>query len=76
VRTVAVYVENDVGLAFDHGTAAWVFDLDLWGVCGQGPDECSALIELRRQIPAHVELAVAERSCADWHGMNEANSRS
>ncbi|WP_203914279.1 DinB family protein [Rhizocola hellebori] len=61
MRTVSVYVEDDVGLAFDHGTAAWVFDLDLWGVCGQGPDEPSALADLRRRVPNDVDLAVAER---------------
>jgi len=65
VRTIAVFVENDVSLAFDRGTAAWVFDPDLWGVCGQGPDEPSALIDLRRQISGKVELAVAERVMGD-----------
>lgn len=52
-------------MAFDHWTAAWAFDLDLWGVCGQGPDETYALIDLRRQIPGDVKMVVAERVRGD-----------
>lgn len=54
-----VYVENGVAMAFDRGSAAWTFDLDRWGVCGQGVDEAAALAELSRQVGAG--LVVAER---------------
>jgi hypothetical protein len=40
---VLAYLEADVGMADDHTTAAWTFDLDLWGRCGQGMDEHTAL---------------------------------
>ncbi|MBM7786250.1 DinB family protein [Tenggerimyces flavus] len=54
-----VYVENGVAMAFDRGSAAWTFDLDWWGVCGQGVDEEAALAELTRQVGEG--LVVAER---------------
>lgn len=44
--TTGVYVENDVGMAQDHASAAWSFDLDHWGRCGQGGDERSVLLDL------------------------------
>lgn len=60
-----MYVERGVGMAFDAGVAAWVFDLDLWGVCGQGEDESSALTALAgavgRRLGSGVELVVVER---------------
>lgn len=43
------YVEYGVDMAFDHGSAAWSFDLRHWGCCGQGIDESSALADLRRR---------------------------
>ncbi|MBA2639390.1 MAG: hypothetical protein H0U77_05250 [Nocardioidaceae bacterium] len=57
------FVENDVGMAFDHGSAAWVFDLDHWGVCGQGPDEAAALADLAVRVGSAV--IVAERIRGD-----------
>jgi hypothetical protein len=43
MRQVLAYLEADVAMAADHTTVAWAFDLDLWGRCGQGPDDNSAL---------------------------------
>lgn len=50
-------------MAFDHGSAAWVFDLDHWGVCGQGPDEAAALADLAVRVGSAV--IVAERIRGD-----------
>jgi hypothetical protein len=79
VRTVLAYVEVNVGMAFDHWCAAWTFDSDLWGYCGQGPDEAAAIIDLRRQISAgigtDVELVVAERLTAATTGDELAFAR-
>ena len=60
VRTVSAYLENDVGMAEDHGSAAWLFDLDFWGRCGQGHDERSALLSLRGAVIG-VDIVVGER---------------
>lgn len=57
------YVENGVAMAFDRGSAAWTFELDWWGVCGQGPDEVAALADLRRRVGE--EVVVAERIDGD-----------
>jgi hypothetical protein len=65
VRIMPVYMENDAGLAAEHASAAWVFDLDLWGRCGQGPDEGSALRDLQHSLRGQVELAIAERVHGD-----------
>lgn len=59
--SVSAYVENGVAMASDHGSAAWLFDPGYWGLCGQGSDEASALLDLRRLLGRHVEVAVAER---------------
>lgn len=56
---VLAYVENGVAMAYDRGSAAWTFELDWWGVCGQGPTEEAALAELRTRVGE--ELVVAER---------------
>ncbi len=58
---VSPYVENGIAMASDLGSAAWVFDIDLWGCCGQGSDEASALLDLRRVLDRRVEVVVAER---------------
>jgi hypothetical protein len=50
MRTIRVYVESDAGMAEDHCTAAWTFDADLWGRCGQGPDEGTALAALADEL--------------------------
>lgn len=65
MRQVPVFVEADVGMAGDHTTAAWAFDLDLWGCCGQGDDEQRALVELAAGIGGEVQLSVAERVTGD-----------
>jgi hypothetical protein len=52
--TVDVYVESDAGMAEDHFSAAWTFDLDLWGLCGQGPDERTALASLAAEVAPHL----------------------
>lgn len=67
MRSVAAYVENGVSLAHDVGTAAWVYDLDLWGVCGQGTDEGDALRELARVLGHRVDITVTERLWGDEH---------
>lgn len=65
MRIVDVYVEHNAGMAFDGWCAAWVYDLDLWGTCGQGPDEAAALEDVRRRITGKVDLNVVERTtCA------------
>src|ERR1700735_4459909 len=65
MRQVSVFVEADAGMAHDHTTAAWAFDLDLWGCCGQGHDERRALAELAAAIGGQVQLSVAERVTGD-----------
>lgn len=65
MRTVSAYVENDAGMAFEHWSAAWAFDEDHWGVCGQGPDEPTAVDELRSQLGDRVRVVVAERIHGD-----------
>lgn len=59
------YVENDAGMAQAHASAAWSFDLDHWGRCGQGGDEPSALLDLQRTLGVQTELVVAERVTGD-----------
>lgn len=79
VRRVLTYVEINAGMAFDHWCAAWTFDSDLWGCCGQGPDEPSAVADLQRQINAvsgdELELVIAERMAAARTGDEMAFSR-
>ncbi|MGH8792073.1 MAG: hypothetical protein ACRDXX_05425, partial [Stackebrandtia sp.] len=65
MRRTATYVEADVGMADDHTTAAWVFDVDLWGRCGQGPTETAALSAVAAEIGDDVELVVEERIIGD-----------
>lgn len=45
---VVAYVERGVAMATDSGVAAWSYEPELWGRCGQGPDEASALAALTR----------------------------
>lgn len=59
-----VHVEADVRMASDHTTAAWSFDLDHWGRCGQGSDEPAALAALATET-GRADLAVAERITGD-----------
>lgn len=61
MRVVSAHVENGAGMAYDAGSAAWVYDLDLWGVCGQGREEDDALRELRTLAGPDVDIVVAER---------------
>ncbi len=65
MRSVSAYVENGVSLAHESGSAAWVFDPDLWGVCGQGTDEGAALRDLARMLGHRVEITVVERLWGD-----------
>lgn len=58
---VRPFVENDVSMAFDRGSGAWVFDLDHWGVCGQGVNEASALADLAVRIGSDVTVAEQTR---------------
>jgi hypothetical protein len=66
---VNAYVERGVGAQNDDAVVAWAFDLDLWGVCGQGLTEDQALAalagaaaEVRGGPP---ELVVVERIDGD-----------
>jgi hypothetical protein len=65
MRQVLAYIEADVGMASDHTTAAWTFDLPLWGRCGQGLDERSALSALAVEIGNQVDPAVDDRITGD-----------
>lgn len=65
MRRVLTYVEADVGMALDHTTVAWVFDLDLWGRCGQGVDEPTALAALAAEINEPIRPEVVERITGD-----------
>ena len=40
------YVDQRAGMAADGWSAAWTFDLEHWGTCGQGPDDAAALADL------------------------------
>jgi hypothetical protein len=62
---IQVYVENEVAMAFAHGSAAWTFEIAGWGRCGQGPDETKAVGDLHEQLGEHVDLVVAERVRGD-----------
>ncbi|WP_120006113.1 hypothetical protein [Nesterenkonia muleiensis] len=62
---VNVYVESGVAMAYDFGTAAWVFDVKFWGLCGQGLTETEALAGLRAALPAEAALNVVERIQGD-----------
>lgn len=61
MRVVSAHVESGVGMAYDSGSAAWVYDIDLWGVCGQGRDEAEALRQLRGALGPDVDIVVTER---------------
>lgn len=68
------YVESGVGAHVDDAVVAWVFDLDLWGSCGQGTREASALDALARaagDVRGHVPMQVVERI----HGDEQAFAR-
>lgn len=41
------YVETGVNLAFTRGVAAWAFELEHWGRCGQGESERQAVDDLQ-----------------------------
>lgn len=64
MRVVPVYVENNAGMAFYGWSAAWVFEPELWGRCGQGPDQAAALADLARQLPSGIEPRVVESHVA------------
>ena len=68
------YVEFGVGAHVDDAVVAWVFDLDLWGVCGQGTTEASALDALARAA-ADVRGVVPMRVVERIHGDEQAFAR-
>lgn len=56
------YVDTGAGMAEDGWSAAWTFDLDRWGSCGQGPDDAAALADLARRCGLRPgDLDVVER---------------
>lgn len=65
-----VYVENGAGMAEDHASAAWSFELDHWGRCGQGADEVLALQDLRRTLGPRARFRVVERVAGDERAFN------
>lgn len=65
MRIVSAFVETGVGMAYDSGSAAWIFDPDLWAMCGQGPDESAALRNLDMTLEDEIDLHVAERIRGD-----------
>ncbi len=65
MRRLPTYVEADAGMATDGATAAWTFDVDLWGRCGQGMDEPTALAALVAEVGADVRpIVVVVTSCS------------
>jgi hypothetical protein len=66
---VNAYVERGVGAQADDAVVAWAFDLDLWGVCGQGLAEDEALAALALAVTGTrggpPELVVVERIDGD-----------
>ncbi len=58
------YVDQHAGMAEDGWSAAWTFDVEHWGTCGQGPDDDAALVDLATRCGLDAEaLEVAE--CVD-----------
>ena len=57
-----VCLETSVNMAFSGGAAVWCFDLELWGVCAQGPEVGSAIAAWRE---AHGEAEIVERIDGD-----------
>jgi hypothetical protein len=57
---IEAYVELDVALASDSGVAAWSYEPELWGRCGQGPDEPTALAALTDRPTVVVERVVGD----------------
>jgi hypothetical protein len=63
------YVEIGVGAHVDNAVVTWAFDLDLWGVCGQGLQETAA-VQALAQAAARTrgeaqQVAVVERIHGD-----------
>jgi hypothetical protein len=69
------YLEIGVGAHIDNAVVAWAFDLDLWGTCGQGLQEASAVAALQhaaaRARGAAQHVVVVERI----HGDEQAFGR-
>ena len=57
---IEAYVEIGVAMATDSGVAAWSYAPDLWGRCGQGPDEATALAALTDRPTVVVERVVGD----------------
>jgi hypothetical protein len=56
------YVDQRAGMAEDGWSAAWTFDLEHWGTCGQGPDDEAALADLAARCGADTGVfEVVER---------------
>jgi hypothetical protein len=52
---VKVYLDAGAGMAEDGWDAAWTFDLEHWGKCGQGPDRDAAVEDLARRCGVAVD---------------------
>jgi hypothetical protein len=75
MRQLDAYVEVGVGAHVDNAVVAWAFDVDLWGTCGQGLQEASA-VQALEDAAARVrggaqQVAVVERV----HGDEQAFGR-
>ena len=74
-QRLSAYVEAGVGAHVDNAVVAWAFDLDLWGTCGQGLQEASAVQALQQAAaPARgtaQQATVVERI----HGDEQAFGR-
>ena len=59
-----IYVESAVNLGSANGFAAWTFDLEHWGACGQGQTASAAIHQLR-QMTGQDDVTVVETIVGD-----------
>jgi len=66
---VRAYVDQRAGMAEDGWSAAWTFDIEHWGTCGQGPNDAAALTDLAARCGLGAGgLEVVERVDRDQTG--------
>lgn len=54
------YLDQRAGMADDGWSAAWTFDVEHWGTCGQGPDDDAALTDLAARCGLDAGAAALE----------------
>lgn len=75
MNQLSAYVEVGVGAHVDNAAVAWTFDLDLWGTCGQGLQEASAVQALARAA-GHARGAAQQPTVVERiHGDEQAFRR-